>query len=100
VTRSAPDDDDQSVADWDKQRIAVQLVLAGLQDCRVLAHSASASGFAHGTIAIRIGRTLLYVEDRDALLSLVAVVQEAVALEDQAFGRRHPSAYRPRSGAR
>ncbi len=46
-------------------RVAVQAELEGMQEVRVQAATA-AVGPRHGQIAIRVGRLLMYVNDRDA----------------------------------
>ena len=94
MTRLPPEEHDPSPLPAEKQRFGIQVVLSGLQDVQVIARSASAAGKAHGTIAVRIGRVLVYVEDRDALLSLSSAVAKARELQDGAFGR--PGVYRSR----
>jgi len=49
--------------------IAAQAVMAGPQDYRVHGGNAQATGRGHGVISIRVGRVLIYLEDREALLS-------------------------------
>jgi len=78
-------------------RVAVQAVLEGMQEVRVQAATAAA-GPGHGQIAVRVGRLLMYINDRDALDSFLDAWQQAADLGDQAFGAESPSAaYRPRS---
>jgi len=78
-------------------RVAVQAVLEGMQEVRVQATTASA-GPGHGQIAVRVGRLLMYVNDREALDSFLDAWQQAADLADQAFGVvLPPAAYRPRS---
>jgi len=78
-------------------RVAVQAVLEGTQEIRVQAATASA-GPGHGQIAVRVGRLLMYINDREALDSFLDAWQQAADLGDQAFGVvPPPAAYRPRS---
>lgn len=66
-------------------RIAVQAVLEGMQEVRVQAVTPLA-GPGHGQITIRVGRILIYVNDREALDSFLDAWQRAADLKDQAFG--------------
>lgn len=78
-------------------RVAVQAVLEGMQEVRVQAATAAA-GPGHGQIAIRVGRILIYVNDREALDSFLDAWQQAADLGNNAFGAvLPPAAYRPRS---
>jgi len=78
-------------------RVAVQAVLEGMQEVRVQA-ATTAAGPGHGQIAVRVGRLLMYINDRDALDSFLDAWQQAADLGDQAFGvLPPPAAYRPRS---
>jgi len=77
-------------------RIAVQAVLEGMQEVRVQAVTPLA-GPGHGQIAIRIGRLLIYVNDREALDSCLDAWQQAADLADKAFGVvLPPPSYKPR----
>lgn len=81
----------------DRCRVAVQAVLEGMQEVRVQAATPSA-GPGHGQIAVRVGRLLMYINDRDALDSFLDAWQQAADLGDKAFGVvSPPAAYRPRS---
>jgi len=66
--------------------VAAQAVVAGNQDIKVLAVSACASGNGKGHIAVRVGRILVYVEDRDALNAFRDAWSRATDLADSAFG--------------
>ena len=78
-------------------RIAVQAVLEGTQEVRVQAVTPLA-GPGHGQIAVRVGRLLVYVNDREALDSFLDAWQQAADLGDKAFGPvLPPASYRPRS---
>jgi hypothetical protein len=78
-------------------RIAVQAVLEGMQEVRVQAATPLA-GPGHGQIAIRVGRLLIYINDREALDSFLDAWRQAAELGDKAFGVvLPPPAYRPRS---
>ncbi len=77
-------------------RVAVQAVLEGLQEVRVQAVTPLA-GPGHGQIAIRLGRILVYINDREALDSLLDAWRQAVDLGAKAFGVvLPPPAYKPR----
>jgi hypothetical protein len=78
-------------------RVAVQAVLEGMQEVRVQA-ATPLSGPGHGQIAVRVGRLLIYVNDREALESLLDAWQQASNLADKAFGVvLPPAAYKPRT---
>ena len=78
-------------------RVAAQAVMEGTQDVRVQALTPLA-GPGHGQIAVRVGRVLVYVNDREALNSFLDAWQEAADLADKAFGVvLPPPAYQPRS---
>src|SRR4051794_27800087 len=76
-------------------QVAAQANFAGTQDTRVQAATPLA-GPGRGYIAVRIGKMLIYVEDRDALDSCVSAWQDAATYADQAFGPvLPPPAYQP-----
>ncbi len=80
-------------------RLAVQAVVEGMQEVRVQAVTPLAGG--HGQIAIRVGRILVYVNDREALDSFLDAWQQAADLADKAFGVPLPSPkYAPRPGTK
>jgi hypothetical protein len=66
--------------------VAAQAVLRGNQDIRVIAVAASASGNGRGHIVVRLGRVLVYLEDRDALAAGRDAWGRAGELADHAFG--------------
>jgi hypothetical protein len=66
--------------------IAAQVIAAGDQDVNVLAVAACNSGNGIGYIAVRVGRILIYVHDRDSLNSFRDAWKRAEALADNAFG--------------
>ncbi len=77
-------------------RVAAQAVMEGTQDIRVQAHMPTVPG--NGQIAVRVGRLLVYVNDREALDSFLDAWQQAADLGEKAFGVvLPPPAYRPRS---
>lgn len=78
----------------DQFRVAAQAMVSGIQDIRVEAATPLA-GPGHGQIAVRVGRLLVYVNDRDALGSFIDAWHRAEALADKAFGPKGPVAYRP-----
>jgi len=71
-------------------QIAAQAVMAGPQDYRVYGGNAQATGRGHGVITIRVGRVLLYLEDRDALLAWTRAIEKAKELDEVAFGPEMP----------
>lgn len=76
--------------------VAAQAIATGSQDSTVQA-TQPLLGTARGQIAVRVGRLLVYVTDREALESFVSAWNEAKSLADQAFGpRMPPPVYRPR----
>ena len=78
-------------------RVAAQAVMEGMQDIRVQAATPLA-GPGHGQIAVRVGRLLAYVNDREALDSFLDAWRQAADLGDKAFGVvLPPPAYKPRS---
>jgi hypothetical protein len=81
-------------------RVAVQAVLEGMQEVRVQAVTPLA-GPGHGQVAVRVGRLLIYINDREALDSFLGAWQQAAELGDRAFGvALPPPAYKPRSATR
>ncbi len=81
-------------------RIAVQAVMEGMQEVRVQTVTPLA-GPGHGQIAVRVGRILLYLNDRQTLDSFLDAWQQAAELADKAFGPvLPPSPYRPRQGTK
>ena len=82
-----------SVGNDHQFRVAAQAVVEGMQDIRVEAATALA-GPGHGQIAVRVGRLLVYCNDRDALESFLDAWHQAEALADKAFGPLDPPEYR------
>ena len=66
--------------------------MEGMQEVRVQAVT-SPAGPGHGQIAIRLGRVLSYLNDRDALDSLLDACQQAADLGDRAYGVVLPQAF-------
>jgi hypothetical protein len=81
---------DREPAPW-RCDVAVQAVVIGNQDIKVLAVSACASGNGVPHLAVRVGRILIYVEDREALNAFVDAWNRADAVADRAFGPLFPS---------
>ena len=78
-------------------QIAAKAVMAGPQDYRVYGGNAQATGRGHGVITIRVGRVLIYLEDREALLSWTRAIEKAKELDKGAFGPEIPElAYKGR----
>jgi hypothetical protein len=66
--------------------VAAQAVLVGNQDIRVTAVAACASGTGHGHIAVRVGRVLIYLHDRESLNACRDAWGRAAEVADHAFG--------------
>ncbi len=80
-----------------RMQVATQAVFAGPQDHRVSAVTAEASGRGYGHLAVRVGRILVYLEDRDALQAWTTAIGKAAGLADAAFGPDLPACrYQPR----
>lgn len=81
-----------------QHHVAAQVVMRGTQGYRVRAVAPEAGVQGKGHIAIRIGRVLIYLQDRDALRSLRDAVEEADNFADRVYGPvLPPHSYRPRS---
>ena len=79
-----------------KCQVAAQANFSGTQDTRVQMAD-SIDGANRAVIAVRIGKVLVYVEDRDALESCVRAWREAAEVAAEAFGPvLPPPVYRPR----
>jgi hypothetical protein len=66
-------------------RVAAQAIVEGNQDIRVEAATPLA-GPRHGQIAVRVGRLLVYLNDRAASDSFMEAWRTAESLADKAFG--------------
>ncbi len=76
--------------------LAVQAVMAGPQEVRVTGTTPRASGRGYGHLCLRVGRVLLYLEDRDSLLAWQEALRQASELADSALGPVLPPwRYRP-----
>jgi len=75
-----------------RMQVAIQAIFAGPQEHRVCAMTPQASGRGYGHIAVRVGRILLYLEDRDALQAWTTAIGKAADLADAAFGPDLPDA--------
>jgi len=65
--------------------VAVQVVCRGQLESKVLAVAAQASRNGNAHVAVRVGRTLVYVQDRQALESFAAAWEQAVELGGRVF---------------
>ncbi len=74
-------------------QVATQAIFAGPQDHRVFAMTPEATGRGYGHIAVRVGRVLVYLEDRDALQAWTTAIGKAADLADA--GVRTGPASRP-----
>ncbi len=75
-----------------RMQVAIQAIFAGPQEHRVCAMTPQASGRGYGHIAVRVGRVLVYLEDRDALQAWTTAIDKAADLADAAFGPDLPAA--------
>lgn len=73
--------------------LAVQAKVRGYQELRVVGQNGQSTGTGRGVISIRVGQVLLYLEDREALLSWAAAIQRAIELQDRAYGPELPAAH-------
>ncbi len=72
-------------------------MFAGWVDHRTTWMTADVTGRGHGVISIRVGRVLVYLEDRQALNVWLDAFREAEDLADAVYGPvLPPPAYRPR----
>jgi len=79
-----------------RMQVATQAIFAGPQDHRVFAMTPQATGRGYGHIAVRVGRILVYLEDRDALQAWTTAIGKAADLADSAFGPDLPAGrYQP-----
>jgi len=84
-----------------RMQVATQAIFAGPQEHRVFAMTPQATGRGYGYIAVRVGRVLVYLEDRDALQAWTTAIGKAADLADQAFGPDLPaSRYQPPGGSK
>ena len=74
--------------------VAAQVVAHGNQETRIRAVTPAASTIGRGSIAVRVGRLLVYLEDRDALRAFVEAFERVGELADAAFGSAGPAPYR------
>ena len=77
-----------------RMQVATQPVFAGPQEHRVFAMTPQATGRDYGHIAVRVGRVgrvLVYLEDRDALQAWTTAIGKATDLADAAFGPDLPA---------
>lgn len=66
--------------------VAAQALCRGHLDTRVVGVTGAAARGGREHIALRIGRVLLYLEDRAALETLNAALDQANGLADRVFG--------------
>jgi len=79
-----------------RMQVATQAIFAGPQDHRVFAMTPQATGRGYGHLAVRVGRILVYLEDRDALQAWTTAIGKADGLADSAFGPDLPDVrYQP-----
>lgn len=70
--------------------IAASVTLAGRQDVAVRGVTQTADPRGHGHIAVRVGRVLIYLEDRDAFEALQEAVRRAAELTRPVFAPLDP----------
>ncbi len=79
-----------------RMQVATQVLFAGPQDHRVFAMTPEATGRGYGHIAVRVGRVLVYLEDRQSLEAWTTAIGKATDLAEAAFGPDLPeSRYQP-----
>lgn len=66
-------------------RVAAQAVCHGGQHIKVMAVAGTASGNGQAHIAVRVGRVLVYVADREALRCFVAAWSQAERMGTRVF---------------
>ncbi len=76
-----------------RMQVATQAIFAGPQEHRVIAMTPQATGRGYGHIAVRVGRVLVYLEDRKALEAWTTAIGKADDLADSAFGHLPKSRY-------
>jgi len=81
-------------------RVAIQAVCGGKLDSQVQAVGAAATRNGTAHLAVRVGRTLIYVEDWDALDSFTGAWQQALELAESIFPPRRDSFYYAEEQAR
>jgi len=80
-----------------RMQAATQAIFAGPQDITVRAMTQQASVRGYGHLCLRVGRVLVYLENRDALAACHAALEQAEVLAVAAFGPDLPLApYEPR----
>lgn len=78
--------------------VATEAIFAEPQDITVRAMTPQASDRGYGHLCLRVGRVLLYLEDRVALEAWRAAVTQADVLAEAAFGPElPPPRYEPTS---
>ncbi len=78
-------------------QLATQAIMCGAQDWRVRAVAPEAGPHGYGSICLRVGRVIIYLEDRESLISWRDALAQAEQYTDRAFGPElPPPAYRPR----
>ncbi len=70
--------------------LAAQAVMAGPQEVRVTGMTPQASGRGYGHLCLRVGRILIYLEDRDSLRAWQEALRQANELADAAYGPELP----------
>jgi hypothetical protein len=81
-------------------QVATQAIFAGPQDHWVSAMTPEAADRGYGHIAVRVGRVLVYLENRDPLQSWTTAIGKAADLADDAFGPDLPKARYQLGGGR
>ncbi len=82
-----------------RMQVATQAIFAGPQEHRVFAMTPQATGRGYGHIAVRVGRVLVYLEDRQALQAWTTAIGKAADFATQPSdrtcqppGTSHPAA--------
>ena len=71
-----------------RMQVATQAIFAGPQEHRVFAMTPEASGRGYGHVAVRVGRVLVYLEDRQALEAWTTAISKAADLQAVVDHRR------------
>ena len=66
-------------------RVIAQAICAGYQRRTVRGYTKQMSSNGHPYIAVRVGRVLIYIEDREALTSFIEAFDRAHDLVDRVF---------------
>jgi hypothetical protein len=69
----------------DACRVIAQAICAGYQERKVCGYTGQMASSGQPYIAVRVGRVLIYLEDREALTSFIQAFDRAQDLVDRVF---------------